>query len=171
MEGGRSIQSCGTEEDAKCDWGVVQRRSEEIDEIAFPFFSKNRQIILLTQLPQRREPQTDAPSYQKYAAIAAGTTALAGTLLGGTLPIIGALLVPSIPVAAAMGATTAAIRWSWAHRGNHFRQAWIVGIEEGRIKKKDAKIEAEEAVREEVRSRGNRRAEKGWKEMGSDGFQ
>ena len=140
--------------------------------IGFPFLlqktiSSLQSLLLRSDQPTRL---TSATSAQKYAAIAAGTTALAGTLLGGTLPIIGAILVPSVPVAAAMGLTTAAIRFSWNHRGNHFRQAWIVGIEEGRDAKRDERMSKEEAVREEVRRRGNGRAERGWKEMGSDGF-
>jgi hypothetical protein len=50
------------------------------------------------------------PHHQKYAAIAAGTTALAGTLLGTAIPVIGALAVPSVPVAAAIGLTTSVIK-------------------------------------------------------------
>lgn len=46
----------------------------------------------------------------KYAALAAGATALAGTALGASLPWIAAIAVPSVPVAAAIGLTTAVIK-------------------------------------------------------------
>lgn len=47
---------------------------------------------------------------QKYAAVAAGCTALAGTMAGAALPWVAAIAVPSVPVAAAIGLTTAAIK-------------------------------------------------------------
>lgn len=47
---------------------------------------------------------------QKYTLIAAGSAALAGTVIGTALPWVGALVFPSVPVAAAMGATTALIK-------------------------------------------------------------
>lgn len=147
---------------------AIGRKSTNILSLSSPKKTTRRYNAALT--PASTYKLTPLSRSQKYAAIAAGTTALAGTLLGGTLPIIGAILVPSVPVAAAMGLTTAAIRFSWAHRGNHFRQAWIVGIEEGRETKKNERISAEEARREEIRSRGNQRAQKGWEQMGSDGF-
>lgn len=50
--------------------------------------------------------------YGKYALIAAGTSALAGSALAGVVPIAGAILVPSVPVAAAIGLTTAVIKVS-----------------------------------------------------------
>ncbi|TNY23987.1 hypothetical protein DMC30DRAFT_239307 [Rhodotorula diobovata] len=65
--------------------------------------------------------------YAKYAIVGAGAAALAGTFAGAALPWVGALLVPSVPVAAAMGATTALIKFTWRHRGNHFRQGWLSG--------------------------------------------
>ncbi|GAA5850921.1 hypothetical protein JCM8547_009131 [Rhodosporidiobolus lusitaniae] len=92
--------------------------------------------------------------YFKYAAIAAGTTALAGTVLGAALPAIGALVVPSVPVAAGMGLATAAIKFTWKHRGNHFRQAWLVGGE-GRDAREDERRDAKDAE-----ERFNRRAQR-----------
>ncbi|KAM0750110.1 hypothetical protein T439DRAFT_289371 [Meredithblackwellia eburnea MCA 4105] len=85
--------------------------------------------------------------YGKYALIAAGATALAGTALGTALPWIAAIAVPSVPVAAAMGLTTAVIKFTWNHRGNHFRQGWLVGGE-GRDARTDERMDAEEAERE-----------------------
>ncbi|CEQ39181.1 SPOSA6832_00706, partial [Sporobolomyces salmonicolor] len=82
--------------------------------------------------------------YAKYALIAAGATALAGTAIGAALPWVGALVVPSVPVAALMGLTTAAVKFTWRHRGNHFRQAWLVGGE-GRDAKLDEARDAKDA--------------------------
>lgn len=56
---------------------------------------------------------------QKYAAIAAGTTALAGTVIGTALPWLAAIAVPSVPVAAGIGLTTAAIKVRHWHN-SHF---------------------------------------------------
>ncbi|BGP13242.1 hypothetical protein JCM10213_004988 [Rhodosporidiobolus nylandii] len=83
--------------------------------------------------------------YAKYALIAAGTTALAGTVIGTALPWVGALVFPSVPVAAAMGATTALIKFTWRHRGNRFRQGWLAGGE-GRDARKDEAGDAHEAA-------------------------
>lgn len=105
----------------------------------------------------------------KYAALAAGTAALAGTALGTSLPWIAAIAIPSVPVAAAIGLTTAVIKvpclapspsfdspkcaksttnnnkqFSWKHRGNHFRQGWIAGGE-GRDPREDEQKDADEA--------------------------
>ncbi|GAA6000873.1 hypothetical protein JCM10207_004700 [Rhodosporidiobolus poonsookiae] len=82
--------------------------------------------------------------YAKYALIAAGTTALAGTVIGTALPWVGALVVPSVPVAAAMGTATALIKFTWRHRGNRFRQGWLAGGE-GRDARKDEAGDAHEA--------------------------
>ncbi|GAA5924273.1 uncharacterized protein JCM15063_005588 [Sporobolomyces koalae] len=97
--------------------------------------------------------------YAKYALIAAGATALGGTVIGTALPWVGALVFPSLPVAAAMGATTALIKFTWRHRGNHFRQAWLVGGE-GRDPKAD---EANDANDSSWESKGvNPRATRAW---------
>ncbi|GAA6030055.1 hypothetical protein JCM8097_009233 [Rhodosporidiobolus ruineniae] len=97
--------------------------------------------------------------YAKYAVIAAGTTALAGTVIGAALPWVGALVVPSIPVSAAIGLTTAVIKFGWKHRGNHFRQGWLVSGE-GRDARKDEQRDAHEA---EARfERRQKRAEHSW---------
>ncbi|GAA5835368.1 hypothetical protein JCM5353_001757 [Sporobolomyces roseus] len=82
--------------------------------------------------------------YGKYALLAAGGTLIGGTVIGTALPWVGAIIFPSLPVAAAMGATTALIKFTWRHRGNHFRQAWLVGGE-GRDPKADEANDAREA--------------------------
>lgn len=99
--------------------------------------------------------------YFKYAAIAAGTTALAGTLIGTALPAVGALLVPSVPVAAAIGLTTSVIKFTWRHRGNRFRQGWIAGGE-GRDPRKDEEGDAHDAAREFERPAVHPRAADSW---------
>ncbi|GAA5826115.1 hypothetical protein JCM11251_007170 [Rhodosporidiobolus azoricus] len=98
--------------------------------------------------------------YAKYAIIGAGTAALAGTFIGTALPWVGAILVPSMPVAALMGATTALIKFTWRHRGNHFRQGWLVAGE-GRDARKDEQRDAAGANQQlhEVLNRRQRRAE------------
>ncbi|GAA5910913.1 hypothetical protein JCM6882_001930 [Rhodosporidiobolus microsporus] len=93
--------------------------------------------------------------YAKYALIGAGTAALAGTFIGTALPVVGALIVPSMPVAAAMGATTALIKFTWRHRGNHFRQGWLAGGE-GRDARKDEQRDAADA-NEQLKGEINRR--------------
>ncbi|BGP22105.1 hypothetical protein Rt10032_c18g5939 [Rhodotorula toruloides] len=101
--------------------------------------------------------------YAKYTLIAAGSAALAGTVIGTALPWVGALVFPSVPVAAAMGATTALIKFTWRHRGNHFRAAWAAGGE-GRDARKDEARDAHEASEEFDRAtRRARRAERSWK--------
>ncbi|GAA5990951.1 hypothetical protein JCM11641_007442 [Rhodosporidiobolus odoratus] len=97
--------------------------------------------------------------YAKYALIAAGTTALAGTVIGTALPWVGALVFPSVPVAACMGATTALIKFTWRHRGNRFRQGWLVGGE-GRDARKDEAGDAKDAA-ERLTSR-QARAQHSW---------
>ncbi|GAA5996862.1 uncharacterized protein JCM10292_006048 [Rhodotorula paludigena] len=94
--------------------------------------------------------------YAKYAIIGAGAAALAGTFAGAALPWVGALIVPSVPVAAAMGATTALIKFTWRHRGNHFRQGWLAGGE-GRDARADEARDAHESAQAFSRStaRGN----------------
>ncbi|GAA6008674.1 hypothetical protein JCM11491_003392 [Sporobolomyces phaffii] len=105
--------------------------------------------------------------YAKYAVIAAGATALGGTSIGTALPWVGAVIFPSLPVAAAMGATTALIKFTWRHRGNHFRQAWLVGGE-GRDPKADEANDASDASREWQRTGVHPRATKAW--QGQDEF-
>jgi len=99
--------------------------------------------------------------YFKYAAIAAGTTALAGTAIGVALPWLGALIVPSVPVAAAMGLTTSVIKYTWHHRGNRFRQGWVAGGE-GRDAKADEENDAHDAAREFERPQVHPRAADSW---------
>ncbi|SCZ92674.1 BZ3500_MvSof-1268-A1-R1_Chr5-2g08092 [Microbotryum saponariae] len=84
--------------------------------------------------------------YFKYTLIAAGTAALAGTAIGSIVPVAGALLVPSIP-------------FGWRHRGNHFRQGWLVGGE-GRDARADERNDAEEAQEEPIKI--HPRANKAW---------
>ncbi|GAA5902819.1 hypothetical protein JCM8208_006484 [Rhodotorula glutinis] len=96
--------------------------------------------------------------YAKYAIVGAGAAALAGTFAGAAIPWVGALLVPSVPVAAAMGATTALIKFTWRHRGNHFRQGWLSGG--------DGDPRADEARDAEASAkafnRSTQRAERSW---------
>lgn len=99
--------------------------------------------------------------YLKYAVVGAGVAALGGTVLGTALPWVSMLVLPSIPVAAAMGVTTAAIKFGWRHRGNHFRQGWIHGGE-GRDARDDERNDAEEAEAEFSRPTVNPRAAKAW---------
>ncbi|GAA5873551.1 hypothetical protein JCM16303_001162 [Sporobolomyces ruberrimus] len=105
--------------------------------------------------------------YAKYAIVAAGATALGGTLIGTALPWVGAIVFPSLPVAAAMGATTALIKFTWRHRGNHFRQAWLVGGE-GRDPKADEANDASDASSQWEQTGVHPRATKAWK--GQDEF-
>ncbi|GAA6062299.1 hypothetical protein JCM10212_004387 [Sporobolomyces blumeae] len=106
-----------------------------------------------------------AVRYAKYALIAAGTTALAGTVIGTALPWVGALVFPSLPVAAAMGATTALIKFTWRHRGNHFRsEAWFpssassrkgsIGVEPHKTSTGDAREDERRDAREAARAWG-----------------
>ncbi|SCV72668.1 BQ2448_4205 [Microbotryum intermedium] len=97
--------------------------------------------------------------YFKYTLIAGGTAALAGTVIGSIVPVAGALLVPSIPVAAAMGLGTAVFKFGWRHRGDHFRQGWLVGGE-GRDARADERNDAEEAQGDPVKI--HPRANKAW---------
>ncbi|BGP37175.1 hypothetical protein JCM10450v2_001081 [Rhodotorula kratochvilovae] len=97
--------------------------------------------------------------YAKYAIVGAGAAALAGTFAGVALPWVGALIVPSAPVAAAIGATTALIKFTWRHRGNHFRQGWLAGGE-GRDPRADEARDAHESA--EAFSHSAKRAEHSW---------
>ncbi|GAA5959839.1 hypothetical protein JCM8115_004874 [Rhodotorula mucilaginosa] len=100
--------------------------------------------------------------YAKYAAVGAATAALAGTVLGTALPWLGALIVPSMPVAAAMGATTALIKFTWRHTGNRFMRGWHAAGE-GRDARADEAGDAKEASEELSRSaRRAARAERSW---------
>ncbi|GAA5894912.1 uncharacterized protein JCM6883_002250 [Sporobolomyces salmoneus] len=100
--------------------------------------------------------------YGKYALIAAGATALGGTVIGTALPWVGALVFPSLPVAAAMGATTALIKFTWRHRGNHFRrEAWL-GARKSGDPKQDEAIDATEASRDWERKGVHPRANRAW---------
>ncbi|KAK4056258.1 hypothetical protein OIO90_002701 [Microbotryomycetes sp. JL221] len=101
--------------------------------------------------------------YFKYSLIAAGSAALAGTIIGPMVPIVGALAVPSIPVAAGIGLTTAVIKFGWRHRGNHFRSGWLASGE-GRDARLDEQRDAQDAAddfNEPVRRRQHR-AEHAW---------
>ncbi|GAA5860466.1 hypothetical protein JCM3774_000432 [Rhodotorula dairenensis] len=100
--------------------------------------------------------------YAKYALVGAGTAALAGTVLGTALPWLSALIVPSMPVAAAMGATTALIKFTWRHTGNRFMRGWHAGGE-GRDARADEAGDAKDASDELSRSaRRAARAERSW---------
>ncbi|GAA5979056.1 hypothetical protein JCM10908_002789 [Rhodotorula pacifica] len=100
--------------------------------------------------------------YAKYAIIGAGSAALAGTVLGTALPWLGALIVPSVPVAAAMGATTALIKFTWRHTGNRFMSGWHAAGE-GRDARADEAGDAKDASEELSRSaRRAARAERSW---------
>ncbi|GAA5832774.1 hypothetical protein JCM3766R1_007037 [Sporobolomyces carnicolor] len=100
--------------------------------------------------------------YAKYALIAAGATALGGTVIGTALPWVGALVFPSLPVAAAMGATTALIKFTWRHRGNHFRrEAWLGSGKTGDPKQDEAD-DAAESSRQWNASGVHPRANKAW---------
>ncbi|GAA5994763.1 hypothetical protein JCM5350_007985 [Sporobolomyces pararoseus] len=99
--------------------------------------------------------------YAKYAIVAAGAAALGGTVIGTALPWVGALVFPSLPVAACMGATTALIKFTWRHRGNHFRrEAWFHG--KTGDPKADEKNDATEASREWEGKGIHPRANKAW---------
>lgn len=54
------------------------------------------------------------------------------------------------------------LQFGWRHRGNHFRQAWLVGGE-GTDARKDEERDAEEAESEFSRPTVHRRAEDAWK--------
>ncbi|GAA6022778.1 hypothetical protein JCM8202_002775 [Rhodotorula sphaerocarpa] len=100
--------------------------------------------------------------YAKYAMIGAGTAALAGTVLGTALPWLGALIVPSMPVAAAMGATTALIKYTWRHTGNCFLKGWSAGGQ-GHDARADEAGDAQDASDElHKAARRAARAERSW---------
>jgi len=102
--------------------------------------------------------------YFKYTLVAAGVAALAGTFAGTALPWVAAIAVPSVPVAAAIGLTTAVVKFSWRHRGNHFRQGWIAGGE-GRDPRKDEEADAEEAANGAAKPTVHPRASDAWSAM------
>lgn len=87
--------------------------------LKFAFYRIMRYAVSPPLLPSRvatlgnsRSTSVSRDLSQKYAIVAAGATALGGTLIGTALPWVGAIVFPSLPVAAAMGATTALIKVS-----------------------------------------------------------